>query len=585
MIDQNLVRPASVVLVSGGARGITARCVIELAQRAHCKFILLGRTTVDEPLPEWARNGKGEAELKRLILEQLKASGETPTPPKIQKMYRAIITQHEVEQTLEAIRQAGGQAEYVSVDITDGKELQEKLVEPVFRLGKISGIIHGAGALADKRIEKKSIQDFETVVSPKVNGLANMLDVAPASQLDFLVLFSSVVGIYGNVGQADYAIANEILNKTALLLQRHNPNCRVISINWGPWEAGMVTPELKKAFEEKGVEVIPVDVGAKILVQELAPKEESNVQLVVGNLPEMQPEPLQAELRQYQIRRKMRLESNPFLIDHQIGERPVLPATCAATWIVNACEQLYPGYKFFNISNYKVLKGIVFDQSLADEYVLELKESLKTPTGEVEFDALIWSINPKGRKIYHYTAGVRLAANLPEAPTEQLPQEIFGDPDEEMNGQKLYEEGILFHGPAFQGVEKVLHISENKLVMQLCLPKTDERFQGQFPVQNKNNPYIYDAIVQILLIWTQVYHKAPCLPSSLIKMEQYRNIPFEEACIVTMEVQSNTETAVVGNIRAQDPQGHVYVRFTALEGTISPLLNRLIGARTNPEVK
>ncbi len=583
MIDKKLLRSNSVVLVSGGARGITARCVIELAQRAHCKFILLGRTAVDKPLPDWARNGANEAELKKLIMDQLKASGETPTPPKIQKMYRAIQTQKEVEQTLDAVRQAGGQAEYVSVDITDGNELKEKLVEPVFRMGKVTGVIHGAGNLADKRIEKKSIQDFESVFSPKVDGLENLLDVVPASQLDFLVLFSSVVGIYGNIGQADYAIANEILNKTAILLQSHNPNCRVISINWGPWEAGMVTPELKKAFAERGVEVIPVDAGAKILVQELMPQEENNVQVVVGNFPEAQPEPLEAELHQYQIRRKMSLESNPFLFDHQIGERAVLPATCAATWIVNACEQLYPGYKFFDISNYKVLKGIVFDQTLADEYVLELKETSKTPEGQVVFEALIWSINPKGRKIYHYTAGVTLTAELPEAPVENLPPELNGGLDQELNGQKLYEEGILFHGPAFQGVEKVLHISEKKLVMQLCLPKMDEKFQGQFPVQNKNNPYIYDAIVQILLIWAQTYHKAPCLPSSLVKMEQYRNIPFEKPCIVTMEVQSNTETAVVGDIRAQDPEGRVYVRFTALEGTISPLLNRLIGARTNSE--
>ena len=585
MTDVNLIRPGSVVLVSGGARGITARCVIELAQRAQCKFILLGRTSINESLPEWAINSKDESELKRLIMEQLKLSGETPTPAKIQKMYRAITTQHEVEQTLDAIRKAGGRAEYVSVDITNGKELQEKLVKPVFRMGKITGIIHGAGNLADKRIEKKSIQDFEAVFSPKVDGLENLLDAAPASQLDFLVLFSSVVGIFGNIGQADYAIANEILNKTALLLQRHNPNCRVISINWGPWEAGMVTPELKKAFQERGVEVIPPEVGAKILVQELMPKKGSNVQVVVGNLPELPPEPLQAELHQYQIRRKIRLEANPFLLDHQIGERPVLPATCAATWIVNACEQLYPGYKFFDISHYKVLKGIVFDQSLADEYVLDLKETAKTPSGQIEFEALIWSMNANGRKIFHYTAGVTLVAELPEAPVERLPHEMYAGSEEELKGQRLYEEGILFHGPAFQGVEKVIHISENKLVMQLCLPKTDERFQGQFPVQNKNNPYIYDAIVQILLIWTQVYHKAACLPSSLVKMEQYRNIPFEVPCIVTMEVQSNTETAVVGDIRAQDMDGKVYVRFTALEGTISPILNRLIKAHTNPEAK
>jgi NAD(P)-dependent dehydrogenase (short-subunit alcohol dehydrogenase family) len=583
MFHRNLIGPSSVVLVSGGGRGITAECVIRLAESAHCSFILLGRTPVDETLPEWAKEGKTEAELKRNIMDHLKASGDAPTPPKIQKMYRQIQSQLEVEQTLAAVRRAGGQAEYIRVDITDGKELQKKLVEPISRLGKVTGIIHGAGSLADKRIEKKSIQDFEAVFSPKVDGLENLLEVAPATQLDFLVLFSSVVGIYGNIGQADYAIANEVLNKMALLLQRHNPKCRVISINWGPWEAGMVSPELKKTFEEHGIEVIPVDIGARILVQELMPKEVSHIQLVVGNLPEMLPEPLQPELRQYQIRRKIRLESNPFLFDHQIGEHPVLPATCAATWLVNACEQLYPGYKFFSLSNYNVLKGIVFDHTLADEYILDLKETAKTPAGEIDFDAMVWSKNRLGRTIYHYKASVRLVSELPESPVEKLPPEATVD--EEISGQKLYEEGILFHGPAFQGVEKVLQINQDRLVMQLCLPKTDDRFQGQFPVQNKNNPYIYDGIVQILLIWTQTFRKAPCLPSSLIKMEQYANIPFEQSCLVTMEVVSNTDAAVVGNIRAQSLDGKVFVRFTALEGTISPLLNRFIGARSQTETK
>ena len=67
MAPKNLVGPASVVLVSGGARGITARCVVELAGRAKCKFILLGRTPASEPLPEWAAGTADEAGLKKLI--------------------------------------------------------------------------------------------------------------------------------------------------------------------------------------------------------------------------------------------------------------------------------------------------------------------------------------------------------------------------------------------------------------------------------------------------------------------------------------------------------------------------------------
>ncbi len=90
------------------------------------------------------------------------------------------------------------------------------------------------------------------------------------SQLNYLVLFSSVVGFYGNVGQSDYAIANEILNKSAHLVKRNYPQSHVVAINWGPWDSGMVSPELKQAFAERNIETIPVAVLAQMLVDELA---------------------------------------------------------------------------------------------------------------------------------------------------------------------------------------------------------------------------------------------------------------------------------------------------------------------------
>ena len=80
--------------------------------------------------------------------------------------------------------------EYLALDVTaSAQALQKELAGPVERLGKINGLLHGAGTLADRRIEKKTIRDFETVFNPKVDGLGNLLQVAPPAQLDFLVLF------------------------------------------------------------------------------------------------------------------------------------------------------------------------------------------------------------------------------------------------------------------------------------------------------------------------------------------------------------------------------------------------------------
>jgi NAD(P)-dependent dehydrogenase (short-subunit alcohol dehydrogenase family) len=582
MAAASLLQSSSVVLVSGGARGITAQCVIRLAERARCNFILLGRSALHGVTLAGASDCEDETALKQLILEDLKTKGVKPTLQKIQKTYRALVAQREIEETLEAVRTAGGTAEYVQADITNRVELAESLAEPIHRLGRVTGIIHGAGNLADKLIEKKSVQDYENVFSAKVNGLENMLTCVPVSQLDFLVLFSSIVGFYGNAGQSDYAMANEILNKTALSIKHKYPRCRVVSIGWGPWDSGMVTPELKKVFEDNNVAVISAETGANLLAEELMPRSgDDAAQVVVGN---PMPRPIEnyvPELRRYEIRRRLSLDANPFLYDHQIGENPVLPATCAATWVASACEQLYPGHTFSTLENYKVLKGIVFDENLAAEYTLDLKEISKTPEGEVKFDALIWSMNKNGRKLFNYSLQVTLVKELPMAPDLEAPDLSAIDVKDEIAGSELYKNGTLFHGPAFQGVQRVLHVSQGKLIMLCTLPKVDEKVQGQFPVQT-GNPFIYDAIVQSLLIWAQHFYQAPCLPSSMERLEQYRAIPFDEPVYVSLEVDSQSDTFVVGNLTVQNMQGQTYVRIFGLQGTISQRLNKVIGSRSDP---
>lgn len=576
MSPNNLINSSSVILATGGARGITARCVVELAERSHANFILLGRSSLDENIPDIPGTVQEESEIKRRIVDAMQAQGEKPTPQKVQRTFRSVQSRREIEETIHAVESAGGHAEYISADITDAAALQQKLAEPVHRLGPVTGIIHGAGSLADKLIEKKSEKDFETVYSPKINGLDSLLQCVPARQLDFLVLFSSIVGVYGNIGQSDYAIANEVLNKSAYLIKRSNPDCRVISINWGPWDTGMVTPELKKIFEERNVEIIPAELGAKLLAEELTPNHSGVIQMVVGAPPARPAAAMDSELRTYQIHRNLKLDENPFLQDHRIGGNPVLPATCAAVWVASACEQLYPGMWFSQLVNFKVLKGIVFDDNLAKEHVLELKETVKS-ADEVSFDALIWSKNARGKTIYHYSLAVTLVRELPQ-PAEIFTTIAYTLESNAIPGSELYRNGTLFHGPAFQGVEQVLHISRGKLVMECTLPRVAERHQGQFPVQT-GNPYIYDAIVQSLLIWSQFHYQAPCLPSRLARLEQYRPIPFDQPTLVTMEIKSQSETNVTADLLVQGMDGSPYARFIGLEGTISPALNRFIGIR------
>jgi len=579
MVGKALITPDTVVLVSGGARGITAQCVIKLAHHVPCKFILMGRTPVNDPLPEWALDCPDDAELKRRAMTRLTTEGKKATPPAVEKLFRQIRAQQEVETTLQAIRQTGAVVKYLNLDVTAPVQtLQKELAGPVQRLGKINGIIHGAGTLSDRRIEKKTIQDFETVFTPKVDGLRNLLKIAPAGQLDFLVLFSSVVGFFGNIGQADYAMANEVLNKAAYQIKRDNPTCHVVSIDWGPWDSGMVTPELKRAFAERDMTVIPTDAGAEMLVKEITSQhtvDDQPVQIIVGQLPTRAASDISGELQKFEIRRHLSLDANPFLLDHQIGLYSVLPATCAASWIASVCEQLFPGFTFYQLEDFKVLKGIVFDENLAHEHILELNEIEKVPGEMVKFFARIWSKNKSGRPLYHYSLNVTLLRETPPTTIYNVNLQPTTGTNEGILGKALYEDGTLFHGPSFQGVQRVTSLDEDRLVLECLLPSVPPDRQGQFPLQTYN-PFAYDAIVQSLLIWAQRFYQAPCLPSYLAKLEQFRAVPFGKLCLVEMKIISHNQTSVVADIIVTDTQGEVLAKFTGLQGTISLALKRLI---------
>jgi NAD(P)-dependent dehydrogenase (short-subunit alcohol dehydrogenase family) len=572
----SLIQPDTVILASGGAKGITAQCVIRLAEQTGCRFILVGRSALADTEPAWAQGTNDAAELKLRIMNDQKAQGQSPTPQTIQRAYHALVSQREIQATLDAAQKDGGQAVYISADVTDTDDLRRKLVPAVEQLGPVTGILHGAGSLADKRIEKKTRKDFEKVYNPKVKGLESLMACIPADQLQFLVLFSSVAGFYGNVGQADYALANEILNKTAYRLRSQYPACRVISINWGPWEAGMVTPELKKAFAAQNIKMIPVGVGTGILADQLTSPGPVPSQIVVGSPLARPAAPVTDKDRVWHIERSLRLADNPFLQDHRIGGNPVLPATCGTSWMIHSCEQLFPGYVFSQMQNYRVLKGIVFEDQAPRKYTLDVKLADITPSDALHLETMIWSNAPNGRPRFHYRAGITLVKSLPDTVSGTPFSSAELADSTGIAGHELYADGTLFHGPAFQGVKRVLHISEDSIHMENFLPELDAHTQGQFPARS-TNPFLNDAVVQALLIWSMHYYQAPCLPASLERLESFCSLSFGKIYHVDLQVRTHSPTSVIGDLLVQDPAGKPYIRFVGLEGTISKQLKRYIG--------
>ena len=572
--NENLITRKSVFLVSGGGKGVTAECVVKLAEETSCNFILLGRSPLEDE-PRWAKSISNDYNLKQKAMNFILEKGEKPSPVKVNKMVKQVLGARTIRKNLNLIENAGGKAEYVSVDVTNAKKLKAAISPIINKIGNVTGVIHGAGVLADKLIEKKTSEDFDTVCSTKINGLDALLKCVDQKKLTHLIIFSSAAGFYGNSGQSDYAIANEALNRISLLFSKKNPECHVTSFNWGPWEGGMVTPDLKRYFEDRGVEIISVQDGTKIFLEDVTSKMQSNPIVIVGNSMVV-PNKKEEKLEKIQILNEISLKNIDFLKDHTIGLSPVLPLVHAVAWVSNICEQRSPGYKFSSCKDFKVLNGIKFDKSFKYNYMLELQGIDNKNRSFKEYGVNVSSYleqknKDKKQSPLHYSSVVSLVEKIPDAPLFQ------GDDlqnTDNIPGGSFYEDGTLFHGPKFQGIEKLLKINDAGLILECRLKKISVLEQGAF-ASKTFNPFALDLGFQGMLIWAKHYFQSGSLPLKINTFEHFRKVPFNSKFFVGVSIQKKSATFLKADLNIFDEQSKIYCRVLGAETTLSKTLNKL----------
>ena len=220
------------VLITGGARGVTAEVAVAMAEAGQPRLILMGRSPEPEKDPDWLIGLNSEAEIKRAILTHV---GPRITPQEVQAEFNRIRAGREIRRTIERISQAGSEVAYRSADVRDADAVRQTLAPLIEEYGPVTGLVHGAGVLADRNIEDKSDEDFAQVYGTKVGGLRSVLKAIGERSLKAMVLFSSSTARFGRRGQVDYAAANEVLNKVAQAEAAQRDGCRVMSVNWGPW--------------------------------------------------------------------------------------------------------------------------------------------------------------------------------------------------------------------------------------------------------------------------------------------------------------------------------------------------------------
>ncbi|HWM03113.1 MAG TPA: SDR family NAD(P)-dependent oxidoreductase, partial [Actinophytocola sp.] len=142
------------------------------------------------------------------------------------------------------LTELGAEVRVATCDVTKRRSIA-KVLSAIPDEHPLAGVVHAAGVLDDGIITALTPERLDTVLAPKVDAARNLHELTADSDLALFALFSSVAGVLGTPGQANYAAANSALD--ALAHDRRAAGLPAVSMAWGLWDsAGEMTGELSE---------------------------------------------------------------------------------------------------------------------------------------------------------------------------------------------------------------------------------------------------------------------------------------------------------------------------------------------------
>lgn len=601
-----------VVLATGGARGITAEVLRELARPGNT-LVLTGRSAVPETEPADTAGLADAAALRQHFVAQVKAGAVKLTPAAIQRRVQAVLDHREVRANLADFRAAGAMAEYHAVDVTDEAAIAGLLGGLKQRFGRVDGIVHGAGVIEDKLLADKASDSWSRVVDTKVIGLLLLQKYADPATLKFFTVFSSVAGRYGNSGQSDYASANELMNRLCVALQSQwGDRVAVSALCWGPWGAtkfgaGMVTADTEAKFAAKGVLLVTAGTGRKLFREELARSAGTPVEIVCGPAPwdsreeelgvvrlaaaspDAPPAPDLGPLlgRGLPTARPTGEQLLPvrldparhlYLQEHALDGKMVLPAAAALELMAEAARTLWPGWRVVEVREHKLMKGV--DLSAPRDLQVLVSPPPYGSSEGFEVTAMLQSDLGGGRAMTHYRCVVRMEQTLPQP--DPVPRAIHDD--RALTVAQAYGEW-LFHGPRFQVIQQIHGLSPAGAGAQVestqpvrWLSARDASAQGWL-----FDPALLDAAAQMAWLWSRAYRDESALPTRFGRVVRYREVLPEQLHMEYTRVETADPSLIRGNVTFFDAEGVPVLAVEELDSVASAALNRLGGTARRAE--
>jgi len=573
--------PGDVVLVAGGARGVTAAAAIALAGQMPLTFVLLGRSPIPAPEPAWLAGIESEPAIKKAILVH-EFNNNGVSPKDIETSYRQHMANREVTRTLQKLTESGSTVQYKTADIRDADTVASIFQDVRKALGPIRAIIHGAGIIQDRLIQDKTLEQFRQVYETKAVGFRTLMDAASSDPLKYIVVFSSVAARFGNKGQVDYAMANEVLNKVCRREALQRKDCRVIAVNWGPWDGGMVTPGLKREFQKNQIALIPMEAGARCMLLEMSQTGSHPVEVVVGsslpgqsvvktqNKESQAPDPqTPSQAMSLTFKREIDTINHPILDAHILGGKPVVPFALITEWFGHGALHGNPGLILHGIDDMRVLKGIKLDQQ---------KKLIRLFAGKADRKGSLFEVGVElrdgvleGKDVIHSRAKAILTDSLPSAPvfesTRPKPSNKYSRSMEE-----VYEK-ILFHGQALRGIKEITDCSSWGISAEISsAPAPDVWVKDPLRSTWISDPLALDCAFQLATLWCYEETGTVSLPSYCRHYRQYCTTFPVDGVTAVLQVTDHTDHKMTGDFTLIDADSRIVAELKGYEAIMDASL-------------
>ena len=601
------------IIFTGSGRGIGAMLSQKIAAQYHSKIIVLDIIEIQEKTPLWATMNEAElAALKKQIWEDLKADPtQKATPVLLERAFGRVKDSITLYNNLQKLRELGSDVEYYHCDVLNSSMVKEVCTKIKAKNGRVDGLIHFAGLERSKLIYDKDPAEYYRIFDVKATSFASFLANNIVKDGGFFAFASSIAGKYGNLGQSDYASANDYLAKSAFSLT--NQGYRAVAIAMSAYKnVGMgVRAGVETFLRSNGVDFVDPEDGMQIFLDEIvygtvpeivltgslgrldwdhqhrlemdeivpegndtpqggtpsAPSAPAKTPASTPVTPAVQgPDASKAthflgtvgslvKGAEIHLEKEFNLESDPYLADHAIEGTPYVPGVMGIETFVETATALTGSMP-------QGLKDVHFylPIKLLRNRPQAVRVIGKAQAGEVAMEIESDFINSKGIKMgntrRHFTAKVLnngFVSTWQQVKAEAL-SGIQGAPI--VSAEEIYQK--YFHGPSFQVLGGILRVDKHA---SLAVYNTTPRPQwNDAPRTLLANPMLIEAAFQCCGFQDMTVEHKMTLPDGIAELAVFkREIPPAKLYLYGVNRGNTVDGKTLHDAYVFDEQGNVWV--------------------------